>query len=54
MNRELWQQAIRLARALEHATKAENSTAAKIHHKALLDVLRAIIKMESENEKTRK
>jgi hypothetical protein len=54
MKKEVWQQAIRLARALDDANRAGNTDAAQIHHRALLDVLRQIIKEEDKNEEIRK
>tara|TARA_A100001201_G_scaffold136360_1_gene125295 strand:+ start:506 stop:655 length:150 start_codon:yes stop_codon:yes gene_type:complete len=48
MNKELWDQAVRLAKALDDANKVKNIESSKIHHKALLEVLKEIIKMESE------
>jgi hypothetical protein len=48
MTKKLWDQAIRLAKALDDANKLRNIESSKIYHKALLEVLNEIIKMESE------
>lgn len=49
MNKQVWEQAIRLASALENANRAGNISDAKIHHKALINILKQIIKMEDKS-----
>lgn len=48
---ELWEQAIRLARAFEDAQRVGNTKAARVHRQALLETLEQIIKMETKNVK---
>ena len=48
MKDEVWEQAIRLARALDYANAAGNKEAAKIHRAALLDTLNHLMEMYNE------
>ena len=50
--RPLWKQALRLARALEGANHAGNKEAARLHHKALIEVLKQI--KENNHDDTRR
>ncbi len=45
MKEEIWEQAIRLARALDYANAAGNTEAAKIHHAALLETLKQLMEI---------
>ena len=45
MRDEVWEQAIRLARALDYANTAGNTEAAEIHRAALIDTLKHLMEM---------
>jgi len=42
---EIWEQAIRLARALDYANAAGNDDAAKMHRAALIEKLKQLMEM---------
>ena len=50
---DLWEQALRLARALEYASRAGNREAVKIHHAALIETLKQLMEQENGKEKER-
>ena len=43
--KEIWEQAIRLARALDNASAAGNDEAAKMHGAALLEKLKELLEI---------